>query len=594
MNPIVWREQWGDICRQWPERGIDEATLETLANLYLLPTFKRGDRIATLKDDLDIVAYPVAKKASAGSLVNGPESWDSQWNPFVINPDPTTAIEFPPTPNPSLSPEFFAASKNFLQRCELEHAIDPTHPQGRASYFGVATVASNSQSLVEFAAAQVECARQVRGDQSLIFANSAYYMGSKKALGPFLVESLKGVLDEGDVVLDLMCGAGAASKALSYCWEVIAADGLEFCATLARALGSSYSIQRATQTLDALMPHVQKNAEALSHLVQPLLAEEDDFAHSESTSELEKAYIDFVDRTPRYPEGGARGQWQPNQVVRERQEGLIRAPYCLVTAYFANVYYGIRQSVEIDSIRYAIDQLDSDIDRAFALAALVATCSQLGSGYAGQFAQPITLTPQRVSKVIERRAQSIFHEFSVRFAALAGESEKAPHEITTVKGAWQDVLAKVDKWEQRRPAAVYLDAPYTRDEYSRYYHTLETIVRYNYPSSRGKGRCPDRAKGEFFVSPFFTKNIKRLTEEFVKLIHTVLLKGWVCAWSYSDHGMVDILDVVERVTRLVPVSVVSYSTPYQFKAQGGNKPKQTTEYCVIFCPKGRMRKSKRK
>ena len=42
-------------------------------------------------------------------------------------------------------------------------------------------------------------------------------------------------------------------------------------------------------------------------------------------------------------------------------------------------------------------------------------------------------------------------------------------------------------------------------KYSRYYHLLETLVRYDYPESEGKGHISSKKAGERFSSEFFSK-----------------------------------------------------------------------------------------
>src|SRR5207253_2965645 len=58
---------------------------------------------------------------------------------------------------------------------------------------------------------------------------------------------------------------------------------------------------------------------------------------------------------------------------------------------------------------------------------------------------------------------------------------------------WSDLDAA-----QLRGAVIYADPPYSKDHYSRYYHVLETLVRYDYPSAAGAGRYrPDRYSTPF-------------------------------------------------------------------------------------------------
>ena len=131
---------------------------------------------------------------------------------------------------------------------------------------------------------------------------------------------------------------------------------------------------------------------------------------------------------------------------------------------------------------------------------------------------------------------------------------------------------------------MYLDAPYTREEYSRYYHLLETLVRYKYPDSIGVGRVPSKIVGGRFQSEFFTRSSERLVNALCSVILSVLERGWVCAWSYSDRGGVAIPRIVDEVRRGISCDVRSYAAPYTHKALGARRAKPVVEYVVVFCP----------
>ena len=167
---------------------------------------------------------------------------------------------------------------------------------------------------------------------------------------------------------------------------------------------------------------------------------------------------------------------------------------------------------------------------------------------------------------------------------LSGESEKAPNSIQIVKGPWQHALAALDGLADQENVLVYIDAPYKRDEYSRYYHVLETLVSYSYPSCIGSGKMPDKREGGRFQSEFFTRNEAKLASAFTTLICSVLRKGWMCAWSYSDSGAAKLVKVVEQIAKDVDVQVKSYAVQYVHMSQGKRPHKKVTEYLIIFAP----------
>jgi adenine-specific DNA-methyltransferase len=55
-----------------------------------------------------------------------------------------------------------------------------------------------------------------------------------------------------------------------------------------------------------------------------------------------------------------------------------------------------------------------------------------------------------------------------------------------------DALNLVARPKPTGVGTVYADPPYTRDQYSRYYHVYETLYKYDYPSIQGIGRTPSR------------------------------------------------------------------------------------------------------
>lgn len=441
---------------------------------------------------------------------------------------------------------------------------------------------SNSRKISDFISYQVQREILVGKSKASVFANSAYYMGCKKFLGAFLVEATSRFLPSDGIVIDLMCGSGAASNAFSTIWQTYASDSQEFCRHLALVQGTGFSKRRANEVLEILHPYIIENAKELDHYFSEFIAKEDVFFHSNTDMKIFDEYKKFISETCFYPPTESILTWQLYDEIMKRKENPILTPYILFSVYFSSIYFGVRQCIEIDSIRYAIDKLEDLHDRNWAIGALISTISYLSSGYAGQFAQPLEPKASKLTSLLDLRAKSIIHEFSIRLTALGEESEKAVYPIKILPGPWQETLLVAEKLLSNKNVVVYLDAPYKREEYSRYYHVLETLVKYDYPSVTKKGRLPDKKKGERFQSAFFTKDKNKINAELTNIIVSILNKGWICAWSYSDNGDAKILDVISQVYEKTKCKIISYSSPYQHKPQGGSKSKKVTEYCIIF------------
>ena len=540
LNPFVPQSDWSSYRRQWASEGDGDHALEFFASRGILPTYEAADgRLLALRGDLSDMPFAVSVVSPSRSLFDESEDWRSASESAIRDRRGDTRINLPATGMAEPLPRvFFPAVRNLLALADATKFSKEEAPQS-LKYFGPTLLISRRPKVVALARDQLAAAARIDHDSSFEFANSAYYMGTKRSLASFLMEASRRVLPPRSVVLDLMCGSGAAARAYSHQFEVIAADALSFCSTLARCMGGGYTVREAELALESIAQNVRANFELLRPMVSDSLEKEQQFLHRELDQPLLDDYIAFAESTPRYIDihPSQRSSFD-DEILQRRKDPRLR-PYCLVSTYWSNVYFGVAQSAEIDSIRFAIDQLHDEKTQQFALGALLAACSKLSSGYGGHFAQPLrlgSLSPVRLANLLEIRAQSIYREFSVRFLALAGESERSSHEIRPIVGGW-DLALKAAMQFSPRPTAVYLDAPYTRDEYSRYYHVLESLSRYNYPFSRGIARGPDRKRDDYFTSPFFTKDTAKTTRELIRIIQSVLDVGLSYLQSYSpDPG----------------------------------------------------------
>jgi adenine-specific DNA-methyltransferase len=173
-----------------------------------------------------------------------------------------------------------------------------------------------------------------------------------------------------------------------------------------------------------------------------------------------------------------------------------RFPYFLCSSYYASGYFGVEQSAMIDSLRYAID-LAPETRRGFYLTALLHAVSHCGSA-PGHFAQFFTPHDEKSTMEIARyRTRSVLSRFASALAALQlpacldrPQNEVFRSDATAFVGS----LAE----NQQGEIAIYADPPYSRAQYSRYYHVLETLILYDYPEVTGKGRYrTDRINTDF-------------------------------------------------------------------------------------------------
>lgn len=555
---------------------ITSEDVESAINLRILPTYPQYNQTVVLIADLRACLPLLASKPD-----NNTKSVGKIFSE-VISLIPGTFIDL--VDQTRLETAFPSAVRSLIKNCDESEVSFSKDNEFVLQYVPPTVLQTTSPTVFEFAEAQKARIINTEAANASQFINSASYMGSKRGLRGFLVEGLSLFLPPSGTVVDLMCGSGVTAGAFNKNWRTITSDAQDFCRILSVVQGAGFSNQRALQVLNQVIPLAKKHADVVYSLIPSYIEKEDSVFHGEICEDLLEEYRDLITTYPLYPK-----QWLPE--IENRKSYSKEYPYILFTSYFANVYFGIRQCVEIDSLRYAIDHLNNKIERNWAIGSLIAAVSALGTTYGGHFAQPkykgpndITIT--NLQTIIEKRTYSIFHEFSIRLLNLGIESESCTRTIETVEGPWQDALHVLDNVIKNEEVAVYVDAPYKREEYSRYYHVLETLVKYRYPACLGIGRTPDKSTGERFQSEFFTRDKDILCKIFADLFKQILNRGWKVAWSYSDSGDAPITEVLESVYDSLQgnVKFMSLATRFIHCGHRGRSRKNVTEYLIIMEP----------
>lgn len=568
--------------------SVDEEHIRLLMQMHILPSYKQAESgLLYLRDDLlECVPFlRTVREWSGGAHRRGVTLFDPGQPSFADFLDGTRV--WLPSANEYVDPAFYVGVR------ELAKLAKPIAPQEMTdqSYFPPTRITTRNNAVSSYAKRQLARGSVIRSARSGEFANSAYYMGCKRDLVGWLVEAFGTELGKDGVVADLMCGSGVVAGASARQWDTFASDSQGFCRVLAKVQGGGFSRFQGQALLDRLLPVAREHASQLGRTLKSAVESEDALFHEDIDRSLLQRYAQFVSDFPTYPKKGS-SEWDPTAEVIQRQAAKIRIrPYVLFTAYFANVFFGVRQCIEIDSLRFAIDTLDDDTGRTWALGALVASVSKIATTYAGHFAQPLVrdwtkLSISSLARIIERRSWSVIHEFTVRLMNLSQESEGVSQAIKIVPGPWQEAINTMAELNRGRNVLVYLDPPYRREEYSRYYHVLETLLTYSYPESVGIGRVPSKGLNGRFVSEFFTRSADKMVHALASVIKSVVDRGWTCAWSYSDNSDANIAAVLEAVKSTASIHARSYVAPYTHRSQGaGRSPKRVSEHIILTRPR---------
>jgi adenine-specific DNA-methyltransferase len=316
---------------------------------------------------------------------------------------------------------------------------------------------------------------------------SISYMGTKKGLAPAVAEVIRQA--KPGILLDAFAGMCSVGEEVGPARQIWANDIQIFAAQIATALFTAHD--EPISSIAAADLHWDLFEEHRHHLekrFKPSLVAEDELLESTGFTVFSKRSIRLEKQLK-----------QTLGRVRQRQ-------YTLFTTLYSNSYFGLRQAIEADAIVRAVEitrrtsAINDDHKRWFTIA--LGRALLRISNSTGHFAQFLKPKESSFKRYLSQRHRSLWSEW------LSSVGELQP--VGTMdwrhrnKSFNQDSLSLLPQLtrEKQCPAVIYADPPYTDDQYSRYYHILETLVLYDYPSTSGAGLYrPDR-----FCTPFSHKS----------------------------------------------------------------------------------------
>lgn len=238
--------------------------------------------------------------------------------------------------------------------------------------------------------------------------------------------------------------------------------------------------------------------------------------------------------------------------------------YNLFEKHYSDTYFSKQQCVDIDKIRHA-----ADLEKDEARKALILTSLMHAMGYcqssAGHFAQYMSKDNPRIR---ELRKLSIKDAF-VSWLSNAKISNTS-YENNILAMNYADLLSSEIAKEAK---VVYLDPPYSEAQYSRFYHILETMVKYDFPELKYKGLY----RGDRFQSNFCYSN--RVKNEFENVAKLCRNNDSSLVISYSDKGLISIDDLVVILKQYYE-DVNVHTKTYKHSMQGRGMTKSLHEVLI--------------
>ena len=304
-----------------------------------------------------------------------------------------------------------------------------------------------------------------------------HYLGSKLRVLPAIEQAIDRVDPSGGPVCDLFSGSATVSRYLSQRRRVMAVDIQEYARVLAEAVLNGDQAWSMTSVEKALADDYRGTA--LRRAVSLLTKLESEVAldamrgDNEPLCELLELGNLASLGSNELSVGSPLIETLRKTQARIEALGLPGSDTVCIR-HFGGQYFSYAQAAELD----AIADLARDKRSPVLLAATLSTASYLVNSIGKQFAQPIrprdkSGAPKRhvVKKIIAERGlstRSVFMNYLRQYKELV----ITKHNHVAVQADFREALAN----PVFKPSVVYADPPYTRDHYSRFYHSLETIA----------------------------------------------------------------------------------------------------------------------
>ncbi|TLZ44536.1 MAG: hypothetical protein E6K21_19340 [Gammaproteobacteria bacterium] len=257
-------------------------------------------------------------------------------------------------------------------------------------------------------------------------------------------------------------------------------------------------------------------------------------------------------------------------LATEIEQCRSRSPHLFATRY-SGTFFGIKQAIEADAIVAALKDRQTACKSAddklrWGTIALGRALLKI-SNSPGHFAQYLKPKATTYRRYLALRRRSLWAEWLASTACLGPLGD--PEWRRGNRAFNQDSLALLPRLARAKAeiGVIYADPPYTNDQYSRFYHLLETLCLYDYPKTTGAGLYrPNRFHTAFSIKSKAAHALQTLVETSAKTGADLIL-------SYPRGGVAieagaDIPRMLRRNFRRVEVC---HSAPQQHSTFGASK-----------------------
>lgn len=330
------------------------------------------------------------------------------------------------------------------------------------------------------------------------------YMGSKKPIIDFIINNIEDIHLNGAIVCDLFSGSCSISAALRKKYNFISNDIQEY----SNVLAQTYFSDLSRYNFLVLEKEIRINAEI----------------HVKYFEDNYKEY--FYD----YRLINNINDYQRVELKqRKLQKENFDIDYHLFVKHYSGTYWSFEQCAWLDALRKCAENYKGQ-KIYYAIISSIMHCMSYSTQSTGHFAQYRDGNSiDAINNIIIYRLKNIYDIFFKKLGELVLNLDNNLMVINTTTMSFTECLKNVPFG-----STIYADPPYAPVHYSRFYHALETLVKYDYPELEFKGRY----RNDRHQSPFSQKT--KAIQAFKELFEGIISAKSQMVLSYSGSGVVPI------------------------------------------------------
>lgn len=376
------------------------------------------------------------------------------------------------------------------------------------------------------------------------------YMGSKREIIDFVKESVEALDVQTPWLCDLFSGTGVVGGSFKGQYNIHANDIQAYSSILAHTyLGEFKKFSNPTR-VDKIRQKVMVFVNQFYSKHSDLNFEYDEFQSLADFAKVEKAQQDLMEKD-------------------------FHIGFHLFTKFYSGTYWSFDQCVWIDSIRAVAEQYKGKPEYYIILSSLIFAMSYTSQS-TGHYAQYRDAHKESsMLDIMVYRKKELWPFFERKFIELTNSIIESPNDYKVTNLDYADCLRIVEEG-----SIVYADPPYQSVHYSRFYHVLETLVKYDYPKVLYKGRYRE----DRHQSPFCKKGT--VDQAFLNLYEGAKFRNSHLILSYSDTGMIS-LEKIKSLGNQVfgqkyRTTVLEKDHKHSNMGRSDEKQQDVKEYAVLF------------